>query len=750
MKSLFLLSLVILGDAHDVAGQEDVNRDEQAKRPPTVADSIEMNMIASDAYYSGYSLVGSVANFSPDGSKFVIVLRKGNLEQNTNEYSILLWRTSSVFQAPTPEVLLTMASSSNREAIDQVIWLDDNETLAFLGEHPGENRGLYTLDIRTRMLRRLSNHPTNVLRYGITSDGKEFAFTAEEPIETLVDKKSFREGFAVSMESLPDLMIGTKGGDRGPPRLFVQSGQSSSRLISIEGGIPWRNFSPYVAPNGRYILIPIRPAQVPPSWREYSDKQLSEWAQAKLAPGHYSNLMRFEIIDTYTGKPSILLNSPMRLATIPHVAWSADSRSVAISGVYLPLENTEGDERKIRQSAVFSVEVKVPSREVIVVSRDDLTLLTWDPKSARLIFEVGSSTMKLQPAPRVCFRQNGPHWERAACRADEENQSQIVLNEGINTPPRLFVRSPGSNRETLLWDLNPQFRKVDFVRVEEIRWKGADGQLVAGGIYYPANFVAQKRYPLVIQTHGWNSHRFWIDGAFPTAFAAQALAAKGIMVLQVDENYSHIDTFQEVSENVAAIEGAIAYLDSRSLIDRDRVGIIGFSRTCLYVKYVLTHSRYHFAAASVTDGFDGGYFQYVVSNDAGGPQSQAMEGINGGLPFGEGLESWIKRSSGFRLDRTGGPLRIMALDPGSLIAEWEWFSGLRRLGKPVEMVYIQDGAHVLERPWDRMISQQGNVDWFRFWLKGEEDPDPAKAEQYARWRKILKLRPENEAPTHVN
>jgi len=29
-------------------------------------------------------------------------------------------------------------------------------------------------------------------------------------------------------------------------------------------------------------------------------------------------------------------------------------------------------------------------------------------------------------------------------------------------------------------------------------------------------------------------------------------------------------------------------------------------------------------------------------------------------------------------------------------------------------------------------SQQGNVDWFRFWLKGEEDPDPAKAEQYAR------------------
>jgi hypothetical protein len=28
------------------------------------------------------------------------------------------------------------------------------------------------------------------------------------------------------------------------------------------------------------------------------------------------------------------------------------------------------------------------------------------------------------------------------------------------------------------------------------------------------------------------------------------------------------------------------------------------------------------------------------------------------------------------------------------------------------------------------------VDWFRFWLKNEEDPDPAKAEQYKRWREL--------------
>ena len=65
--------------------------------------------------------------------------------------------------------------------------------------------------------------------------------------------------------------------------------------------------------------------------------------------------------------------------------------------------------------------------------------------------------------------------------------------------------------------------------------------------------------------------------------------------------------------------------------------------------------------------------------------------------------------------------------------------------KPVDLIYMGDGAHILVKPWERMISQQGDVDWFCFWLKGEEDADPAKAEQYARWRELRKLQDKNKA-----
>jgi hypothetical protein len=43
-----------------------------------------------------------------------------------------------------------------------------------------------------------------------------------------------------------------------------------------------------------------------------------------------------------------------------------------------------------------------------------------------------------------------------------------------------------------------------------------------------------------------------------------------------------------------------------------------------------------------------------------------------------------------------------------------------------------------------MVSQQGTVDWFCFWLKGEEDPDPAKVGQYQRWRELKEIQQESD------
>ena len=55
------------------------------------------------------------------------------------------------------------------------------------------------------------------------------------------------------------------------------------------------------------------------------------------------------------------------------------------------------------------------------------------------------------------------------------------------------------------------------------------------------------------------------------------------------------------------------------------------------------------------------------------------------------------------------------------------FSHERRIDTltfPTTQRYFPEGSHVLKQPVGRMGSQGGNVNWFRFWLQGYEDPGP--------------------------
>src|SRR5262249_37178645 len=147
--------------------------------------------------------------------------------------------------------------------------------------------------------------------------------------------------------------------------------------------------------------------------------------------------------------------------------------------------------------------------------------------------------------------------------------------------------------------------------------------------------------------------------------------------------------------------------DERGLIDPLRVGIIGFSRTVYSVEYTLTHSSYQFAAATVADGFDGGYVQYLVNPYA----KRDYHSVNGGDPLGPTFELWRQRSPSFTVEQLEAPIRLESYGGiAAVIGNWEWYAKLILMGRPVELVYLPDATHLLVKPWERMTSQQGNVD----------------------------------------
>jgi hypothetical protein len=111
----------------------------------------------------------------------------------------------------------------------------------------------------------------------------------------------------------------------------------------------------------------------------------------------------------------------------------------------------------------------------------------------------------------------------------------------------------------------------------------------------------------------------------------------------------------------------------------------------------------------------------------------------GAPPFGEGLQQWLKRSPAFNLEKLTTPLLFVGEGPFSLLFMWQPYAGLRYLKKPVDLIMLNTREHVLTNPGVRLASQGGSVDWFRFWLQNYEDPDPAKAAQYIRWRELRKM-----------
>src|SRR5713101_2841587 len=119
----FLL-IWLLGGVPFLRAETDSYRSSDGMRPVTVKDFIEMTELGHFQAFNG----SPVANFSPDGREFVVVVRKGDLSSNTIRYSILLWSAIRLLDAHPPFLVLTMESSSNRPAIRDVSWLPDNET----------------------------------------------------------------------------------------------------------------------------------------------------------------------------------------------------------------------------------------------------------------------------------------------------------------------------------------------------------------------------------------------------------------------------------------------------------------------------------------------------------------------------------------------------------------------------------------------------------------------------------------------
>ena len=190
---------------------------------------------------------------------------------------------------------------------------------------------------------------------------------------------------------------------------------------------------------------------------------------------------------------------------------------------------------------------------------------------------------------------------------------------------------------------------------------------------------------------------------------------------------------------VGRLDAIVDQLVSDGVTTADKIGLSGFSRGGYNVYFATAHpERTAFAATIANDSFLDDFTSYL--EDAA---------FNNAPSFPSKRSPWedplfmLDQDSMFSIDRVRTPTLVTNINKYERVP-FEVAQPRQRAvvgayaanRKPVDAYRIRFDDHELRMPAAKVALQSIAVDWLAFWLLGEEDPAPAKFEQYQRWRVI--------------
>jgi dipeptidyl aminopeptidase/acylaminoacyl peptidase len=317
----------------------------------------------------------------------------------------------------------------------------------------------------------------------------------------------------------------------------------------------------------------------------------------------------------------------------------------------------------------------------------------------------------------------------------------IACTRETNTSaPRVAVidRSDGTLRT--LVDLNPEFRRIKLSSAERISGVNGYGEEWFGQVVKPDGYEPGKRYPLIVTLY--RSGDYFLLGATGNEYPIQAFAAHGFVVLSFDIGRHRLrkagnfdDYLVDWASATASLEMAVQSLIDAGLVDPEKVGLAGLSHGAEVVEYTISHSHIFHAAIESGPAARDPYFYYM----GGGKWHElfAKWGLPG-WPEGESRKNWEKLAASLNASQIETPLLMNSAD-SEFIACMSLYTSLEQLQKPVELYIYMNELHIKNQPKHRYEIFERNIDWFRFWLKGEKDSSPEKKDQYLRWEKLREI-----------
>lgn len=363
-----------------------------------------------------------------------------------------------------------------------------------------------------------------------------------------------------------------------------------------------------------------------------------------------------------------------------------------------------------------------------------LAALAWIPGAdALLLFEREGSAREIIWSWRVGARQarriaTTDGVQRASYRAPRcaiAPRALVCAESAPLQPPRLARIDLADGKSHILADPNAGFRRRIAATAEEMQWEDVTGILLR-----PTD--AKGPSPLIIQYYHCAG---FLKGGVGDEIPMLPLVEHGIAILCMDRTRTPKGRNIEAGYALALadIDRAIDDLAAKGIVDPARVGIGGLSFGSEVALWAIRKSK-RFAAATSSSGQISDIYYWANALPGRGFPEMLARYWELGEPDSDPAR-WAKLAPAADTASIDTPL-LMQLPESEARYAIEFHTRLKRAGKAVEMILFADEPHIKTQPVHKRVVYERNLDWYRFWLKGEEDPDPVKRAQYLRWRRL--------------
>ena len=344
----------------------------------------------------------------------------------------------------------------------------------------------------------------------------------------------------------------------------------------------------------------------------------------------------------------------------------------------------------------------------------------------------------------VRYTKSGLDWTRADLEgqhvgnifglAVSRDAKTVVYEHSTAGTPTQWVRASLDGRTLAgaekLTDLNPGFKDKAIARTEIVRWTGALGEEIEGLLYYPTDYRAGRKYPLLTAPHGGPASMDMDQWDESWAYAHQLLTQRGAFILKPNyhgsANYG-LKFVESISGGkyyeypVEDIEKGVDFLIGKGLVDPDRIGTFGWSNGSILSIALCLANPGRYKAASV----GAGNVEFI--SDWGNVEfGQSFDAYYFGASPLEDPDLYVRISPFFRLGEIQAPTIIFFGTEDRNVPTsqgWSHYRALYHLDKvPVKFLLFPSEPHTLQVYAHQVRKLEEEMAWFDRYFFMTEKP----------------------------